>query len=75
MKKRKNRMQVRSIAAIIAWAVVVLLFANKALKLDWITPVAIVLTLIAVLVYFSPRLMKQKKVNKTENSSVPDQNP
>ncbi|MFA5365720.1 MAG: hypothetical protein WC325_11120 [Candidatus Bathyarchaeia archaeon] len=68
-------MQVRSIAAIIAWAVVVLLFANKALKLDWITPVAIVLTLIAVLVYFSPRLMKQKKVNKTENSSVPDQNP
>jgi hypothetical protein len=67
--------QVRSIAAIIAWSVVVLLFANRALKLEWITPVAIVLTLIAFLVYFSPRLIKQKKPNETENSPETKQSP
>ncbi|PVX26164.1 MAG: hypothetical protein CW691_02255 [Candidatus Bathyarchaeum sp.] len=57
-------LQVRTIAAIIIWVAVILLFLNRAYKTEWLTPLAIVLTLGAVVVYFSPRLRKQKPSNQ-----------
>ena len=62
-------MQIRTIAAIIVWVVVALLLLNRVLRSEWILPIAIVLTVIAVLVYFSPRLRKEK--NQTNNKSNP----
>ena len=63
-------MQIRTIAAIMVWFVVVLLFANRFLRSEWITPIAIILTVIAVLVYFSPRLRKGTKPDKQEIESA-----
>ena len=54
-------MHVRTVAAILVWFVVVLLFLNRVYWSEWILPISIVLTVIAVLVYFSPRLMKKTK--------------
>jgi hypothetical protein len=54
------RLHIRTLAAIMVWFVVVLLFLNRLLKSEWITPIAIVLTVIAIIVYFSPRLKKTK---------------
>ena len=59
-------MKVRTVAAIIAWFVVALLMINRVYWSEWILPIAIVLTAIAVLVYFSPRL--RKKPNQTTKS-------
>ncbi|MEJ2241689.1 MAG: hypothetical protein P8Y18_06070 [Candidatus Bathyarchaeota archaeon] len=53
-------MHVRTIAAIIVWTVVILLLLNRAFRLDWITPLSIGLTIVAVLIYFSPRFRKKK---------------
>jgi len=58
------RLHIRTLAAIMVWFVVVLLFLNRLLKSEWITPIAIVLTVIAIIVYFSPRLKKQNQTNK-----------
>ena len=63
-------MHIRTVAAIMVWFVVVLLFLNRLLRSEWITPIAIVLTVIAVLVYFSPRLRKGTKTDKQETESV-----
>jgi len=54
-------MHVRTVAAILVWFVVALLLLNRLLRSEWILPISIVLTVIAVLVYFSPRLRKNKK--------------
>ncbi|MEJ2280871.1 MAG: hypothetical protein P8X97_03015 [Candidatus Bathyarchaeota archaeon] len=53
-------MHVRTVAAIIVWIVVILLLLNRALRLDWITPFSIGLTIVAVIIYFSPRFRKKK---------------
>jgi heme/copper-type cytochrome/quinol oxidase subunit 2 len=49
-----------------AWFVVVLLLLNRLLRSEWITPIAIVLTVAAVIVYFSPRFRKGTKQDKQE---------
>jgi cell division protein FtsW (lipid II flippase) len=63
-------LHIRTVAAIMVWFVVVLLFLNRLLRSEWITPIAIVLTVIAVLVYFSPRLRKGTKSDKQEIASA-----
>ena len=45
---------------------VVLLLLNTMLKSDWMMPIGIALTIIAVVAYFSPRLKKGKKVADKE---------
>jgi hypothetical protein len=55
-------LQTRTVAAILAWFVVALLLLNSFFRSEWILPISIVLTFIAVLVYFSPRLSKGKKI-------------
>ena len=62
-------MQIRTVAAIIVWFVVALLILNRLWRSEWITPIAIVLTVIAIIVYFSPRLKKETKPDKRENPS------
>jgi hypothetical protein len=34
---------------------------------EWLLPTAIVLTLVAVFLYFSPRLLKSKKADKNDD--------
>ena len=63
-------MHIRTVAAIMVWFVVVLLFLNRLLRSEWITPIAIVLTVIAVIVYFSPRLRGGTKSAKEETESA-----
>ena len=66
-------MQIRTVAAIIAWVVVALLLLNKILMSQWVLPIAIALAIIAVLLYFSPRLRKGKKSDKKRlNQHNPD---
>ena len=62
-------MQIRTVAAIIAWFVVALLLINRVYMSEWILPIAIALTVIAVLVYFSPRLRKGTKSDNKESES------
>ncbi|MCW8802668.1 MAG: hypothetical protein OQK81_04855 [Candidatus Bathyarchaeota archaeon] len=54
-------MQVRTLAAILAWVVVALLLLNGMIRSVWVTVGSIVLTGVAVLLYFSPRWTKNKK--------------
>jgi hypothetical protein len=59
--------QIRTLAAILAWIVVALLLVNGMIRSVWITVASIILTGVAVLLYFSPRWVKNKKKNeKTE---------
>jgi threonine/homoserine/homoserine lactone efflux protein len=53
--------QVRTLAAILAWIVVALLLLNGMIRSVWVTVASIVLTGVAVLLYFSPRWTKNKK--------------
>ncbi len=62
-------MHIRTVAAILAWFVVALLLLNRVQRSEWILPIAIILAVIAVLLYFSPRL--KKKQNPKENKSNP----
>ena len=57
-------MHVRTVAAILVWLVVALLLLNRLLRSEWILPISIALTVIAVLIYFSPRLKKEAKSQK-----------
>ena len=67
-------MQVRTVAAIMVWIVVALLLLNNIIRSDWILPISIALTLIAVFIYFSPRLRKGKKsADKEEKPPQSDQ--
>jgi hypothetical protein len=61
-------LQVRTVAAILAWVVVALLLLNNFFRSDWILPISIVLTGIAFLVYFIPRLRKTKKAEEPETN-------
>lgn len=63
-------MHIRTVAAIIGWVVVALLLLNRVLMSQWVLPISIALTIIAVLVYFSPRLRKEKKSDKKEAESA-----
>jgi hypothetical protein len=64
-------MHIRTVAAIIAWLVVALLLLNRIFRLEWVLPIAIALTVVAVLVYFSPRLKKGKKLADKEEKLPP----
>jgi len=63
-------LQIRTVAAILAWFVVALLLLNRFFMSEWVLPIAIVLTVIAVLVYFSPRIRKKTKSDRQETESV-----
>jgi hypothetical protein len=65
-------LQVRTVAAILAWSVVALLLLSSFFRSDWVLPISIVLMVIAVLVYFIPNLRK-KPVDKKENLPPSDQ--
>ncbi|MCW4022016.1 MAG: hypothetical protein ACOWW1_00450 [archaeon] len=54
-------MQIRTLAAILAWIVVALLLLNGMIQSVWMTVASIVLTGVALLLYFSPRWTKNKK--------------
>jgi hypothetical protein len=54
-------MQIRTVAAIMVWFVVALLLLNMPFSSEWILPISIFVTIIAVLIYFVPRLRKTKK--------------
>ena len=59
-------MQIRTVAAIIVWIVVALLLLNRIFMSEWVLPIAIVLTAVALVIYFSPRFLKKK------NQQTPD---
>ena len=59
-------MNIKTVAAILVWLVVVLLLINNAIRSEWILPIGIVLTIIAVIAYFSPRLKKGRKAADKE---------
>lgn len=62
-------MQIRTLAAILAWIVVALLLLNGMIRSVWITVASIVLTGVAVLLYFSPRLRKNNKTQEQKPES------
>jgi heme/copper-type cytochrome/quinol oxidase subunit 2 len=62
--------QIRTVATILVWFVVALLLLNTLLRSKWILPISIVLTVIAVLIYFSPRLRKNKKSQDEKPAST-----
>ena len=64
-------MHIRTVAAIIVWIVVAMLLLNRVLNSEWVLPLAIVLTAVAVLVYFSPNLKKGKKSADKEEKAPP----
>jgi DNA integrity scanning protein DisA with diadenylate cyclase activity len=49
---------IRTVAAILMLFVVVLLILNKFLRLEWMWLLSIAMMIIAVLIYFIPRLRK-----------------
>jgi threonine/homoserine/homoserine lactone efflux protein len=61
--------QIRTLAAILAWIVVALLLLNGMIRSVWITVASIVLTGVAVLLYFIPRLRKNKKTQEQKPES------
>jgi len=60
-----TQLQIRTVATILAWVVVVLLLLSSFFRSEWILPISIVLTAIAILVYFSPRIRKNTKKQKS----------
>ncbi|MCW4034343.1 MAG: hypothetical protein NWF03_03155 [Candidatus Bathyarchaeota archaeon] len=65
-------MQVRTIATIIVWISVALLLLNRAYQTEWMTPLAIVLAVIAAVVYFIPRIKKQKPTTAEAKRPEPE---
>ncbi|MDH5389904.1 MAG: hypothetical protein OEX10_01965 [Candidatus Bathyarchaeota archaeon] len=51
-------MHIRTVAAILIWFVVALLILNKFLRSGWIWLISIAVMILAVIVYFIPRLRK-----------------
>ena len=51
-------MHIRTVATILILFVLALLILNKFLRSDWIWLISIVMTIVAVIVYFIPRLRK-----------------
>lgn len=56
--KEVVEVQIRTVAAILAWVVVALLIINMSLKSEWIWMTSIALVIIAFILYFYPRLKK-----------------
>ena len=59
-----DKMHVRTLAAILLWFVVALLLLNRLLRSEYILPISIALTVIAVLLYFSPRFRKKPETQR-----------
>lgn len=55
-----SQLHIRTVAAIIVWVVVALLLLNRLFMSDLVLPIAIALTIIALLIYFSPKFLKKK---------------
>ena len=51
-------MQSRTVSAILVWVAIALLILNGYLRSQWIILIGIVMVVIAVIVYFMPRLRK-----------------
>jgi len=51
-------LELRTVAAILVWFVVALLLVNRVFWSEWILPIALILTVIAVIIYFIPRIKK-----------------
>ena len=64
-------MHIKTVAAILIWLVVALLLLNNIFKSDLILPIGVIITIIAVLAYFSPRLKKGKKAADKEEKQSP----
>ena len=67
---RSTKLQVRTIAAIIVWIVVGLLLLNRILKSELVLPLAIILTIVALILYFSQGLMKKNNQLQPKNLIV-----
>jgi len=61
-------LQIRTVAAILAWIVVALLVINMSLRSEWIWLISIALLIIAVIIYFFPRLRKWHTSRHAESS-------
>jgi len=55
---RVENLQIRTIAAILMWFVVALLFLNIYLRSGWMWLISIAMMIVAVIVYFIPTLRK-----------------
>ena len=51
-------MHLRTVAAILVWFAVALLVLNKFLRSEWVWLISVAMIILAVLVYFIPRLRK-----------------
>jgi hypothetical protein len=60
-------MHIKTVAALLIWLVVALLLLNNMFKSDLIVMIGVVITVIAVVAYFSPRLKKGKKLADKED--------
>jgi len=60
-------LQIRTVAAILAWIVVALLIVNTSLRSEWIWLTSIALLVMAFIVYFFPRLRKLHKSKHKES--------
>ena len=56
--KKVVELQIRTVSAILIWIVAALLILNMTLKSGWILLISIAMMVIAVVVYFIPRLRK-----------------
>lgn len=63
-------MQIKTVAAILAWIAVALLLLNGMIRSQLIIIAAIVLAAIAFLLYFSPRFKKNKEAQIQKSESV-----
>ena len=61
---------VRTVAAILMLFVVALLILNKFLRLEWMWLLSIAIMIMAVLIYFIPRLMKSRDHVATAEKSI-----
>ena len=55
---RDAEVHIRTVAAVMMLIVVALLFLNRIFRSAWILPISIAMTIMAVIVYFIPRLKK-----------------
>jgi len=51
-------LHIRTVAAILIWFVVALFILNKFLRSEWIWLISIAMMIVAVIVYFIPRIRK-----------------
>jgi len=56
--KRVAELQNRTVSAILVWVTIVLLMLNGYLRSPWIVLIGIAIVIVALIVYFNPRLRK-----------------